>query len=67
MQILLALLWSDVLALSGCHSKWPEVVECSSTTSEHTINALRSLFAAYGLPEQLVKDNGPQFTSTEFG
>ena len=53
-----ALLWSD---------EWPEVVELSSTTSERTINVLRSLVAAYGLPKQLVTDNGPQFTSTEFG
>ena len=27
---------------------------------------LRNVFAAYGLPEHLVSDNGPQFTSTEF-
>ena len=48
------------------HSKWPEVVTMSATTSQHTIDALRSLFSHYGLPEQLASDNGPQFTSAEF-
>ena len=48
------------------HSKWPEVVTMSTTTSHTTIEALRSMFARFGLPEQLVSDNGPQFTSTEF-
>ena len=48
------------------HSKWPEVVTMSATTSRHTIDALRSVFAHFGLPEQLVSDNGPQFTSDEF-
>ena len=48
------------------HSKWPEVMAMSSTTSEHTIDALRTLFSHYGLPEQLVSDNGPQFTADVF-
>lgn len=34
-----------------------------STTSTRTIDELRRLFAAYGLPEQVVTDNGPQFVS----
>ena len=38
----------------------------SSTTTEWTINELRLIFATHGLPEEVVSDNGPQVTSTEF-
>ena len=48
------------------HSKWPEVIQMASTSAEQTIIALRQLFATYGLPLQLVSDNGPQFTAVEF-
>ena len=48
------------------HSKWPEVYEMSSATSAQTITVLRHLFAKYGIPQQLVSDNGPQFTSDDF-
>ena len=37
-----------------------------STTTGKTLEALHNLFTAYRLPEQLVSDNGPQFTSSEF-
>ena len=52
--------------LVDAHSKWPEIHEMSSTTTQKTIDILRSLFSSYGLPEQLASDNGPQFTSSEF-
>ena len=37
-----------------------------SITSEATIEKLRDIFAWYGIPQQLVNDNGPQFTAQEF-
>ena len=54
------------LIVVDAHSKWPEVIEMKTTTASATIRELRQLFSSYGLPEQLVSDNGPQFTSTEF-
>ena len=38
----------------------------TSTTTEKTITELHKLFASFGLPEQVVSDNGSQFTSSEF-
>ncbi len=54
------------LIVVDAHLKWPEVIEMSSTTAAATVQQLRSLFAAYGLPEQLVSDNSPQFNAEEF-
>ena len=39
----------------------------SSSTTQATIEGLKRLFAAYGLPQQMVSDNGPQFILAEFG
>ena len=57
---------STFLIVVDAYSKWPEVFRMSSTTADKTIEVLRHLFAAQGLPEQLVSDNGPQFVSEEF-
>ena len=57
---------TSFLVIVDAHSKWPEVFEMSSTSTSKTITVLRQLFAKYGLPEQVVSDNGPQFTSEEF-
>ena len=54
------------LIIVDAHSKWPEVEIMSSTTSTQTIDRLRTIFARYGVPAQVVTDNGPQFTSAEF-
>ena len=54
------------LVIVDAYSMWPEVLIMNSTTSQKTIEALRNMFSRYGLPEQLVSDNGPQFASSEF-
>ena len=56
---------SMFLLVVDAHSKWPEVCEVPSTTAAKTIELLRQLFSAYSLPQQLVTDNSPQFTSEE--
>lgn len=48
-------------------SRYPEVVKLASTTSQNIIIMLKTVFARYGIPEEVVSDNGPQYTSQEFG
>ena len=38
----------------------------SSMTSLKTIKVLHTLFALYGIPEEMASDNGPQLASEEF-
>ena len=54
------------ILIVDAHSKWPEIHMVRDTTTTKTISVLRQLFARFGLPQQIVSDNGPQFTSEEF-
>ena len=54
------------LIVVDAHSKWPEVLIMKSTTSQSMIETPHALFGHYGLPKQLVSNNGPQFISSEF-
>lgn len=42
------------------------MLNLTRTTSEGVINKLLSVFARFGIPEELLTDNGPQFTSKQF-
>ena len=55
-----------VFLVMDVHTKWPEVFEVFLTTSSAIMRVLHHLFASYGLPCQMVSDNGPQFCSQEF-
>ena len=55
------------LVLVDTFSKWLEVFSVPSASSLCTIEKLRVAFAAHGLPEVIVSDNGSAFTSDEFG
>ena len=56
----------NFLLVVDSHSKWLEVLPMSSTTACATVTALRSLFTRFGLPDQVVTDNGPQFIAGVF-
>lgn len=54
------------LVMVDSHSKWVEVKLMTSTTAQKTVEVVRSVFASYGLPVEVVTDTGPQFASSEF-
>ncbi|XP_015231242.1 PREDICTED: uncharacterized protein LOC107085444 [Cyprinodon variegatus] len=54
-----------LLVVVDAHSKWPDVAIMRSTTTRKTIERLEEMFSRYGIPEQLVSDNGPQFVAEE--
>ena len=43
-----------------------EVEYCPTTTSNQIISSIKKICARYGLPQSIVTDGGPQFTSAEF-
>ena len=54
------------LVIIDAHSKWTEVIPMKSATTLTTTQQLRMVFSRFGIPESIVSDNGPQFSSYEF-
>ena len=54
------------LILVEANTKWVDIHVVNSTSAEVTIEKMRATFATLGLPQILVTDNGPQFTSAQF-
>ncbi|XP_063827130.1 uncharacterized protein K02A2.6-like [Ostrinia nubilalis] len=54
------------LVLIDAYSKWIEICQMNTTTANSVINKLREIFARFGIPRQIVSDNGPPFSSEEF-
>ena len=52
----------NYLILVDSHSKWIEVGILRHTHTAQMITVLRRWFSQFGIPLQLVSDNGPQFT-----
>ena len=47
-------------------SRYVEVGKLSRTTSPDVAVHLKSMFARHGIPDQLLSDNGPQFSASSF-
>ena len=54
------------LVVVDYYSRYIELSKLESTLSASIINHLKSIMARHGVPETLVSDNGPQFSSKEF-
>lgn len=65
---------ADLFELKGQHylltvdyySKWPEVEKLDNLSSANVITYMRKQFSRFGYVDELVTDNGPQFSSKEF-
>ena len=54
-------------SLSVCYcSKFPEVTKMESLRSSVVVEELKRQFGVHGIPAEVVSDNGPQFSSSEF-
>ena len=54
------------LVVLDAHSKWLEVHPMSTSKAQTTIQHLRTIFAQFGFPENVVSDSGPIFISWKF-
>ena len=65
---------SNLFEFNGIHyllsvdyySKWIEVAKLDDLTSNNVICHLKSQFARYGIPDELISDNGLQYVSSAF-
>lgn len=55
----------NYIVLSDYYSRFLEI-HLSNTTAEQVVIKLKATFARFGIPEVVVSDNGPQFTSETF-
>ena len=65
---------ADICELRQCtllivydyYSNYIEVENLPKTTTRAVTKALKNMYARYGVPNTVIMDNGPQFTSQEF-
>ena len=57
---------SNYLLVVDYYSRWIEIARLERTTAECVIAHTSSLFARHGIPEVVISDNGPQYTSAQY-
>ncbi len=56
----------NYIAITDYYSKFFEVSKLTGLTAKATIRHIKPHFARYGIPEEVISDNGPQFDCKEF-
>ena len=57
---------SKYLLIVDYYSRFPVLHKLGSTTSRVLVQEMKAVFAELGVPNIIVSDGGPQYTSTEF-
>ena len=57
---------STYLIVCDYFSRFIEIMKMGKITTSEVVKRLKGLFARHGIPEILVSDNGPQYSSVEF-
>ena len=57
---------SHYLLIIDYFSRYIEIAKLSSKSAISVITHMKSIFARHGVPQELVSDNGPQYSSKEF-
>ena len=57
---------TDYLLVVDYYSRFIEIAKLTLTTAMGVISHLKSIFARHGIPEVVVLDNGPQYSSAVF-
>jgi len=57
---------SHYLLVIDYFSRFIEIAKLSTETTGSVIKHMSSIFARHGIPQELVSDNGPQYSSREF-
>ena len=48
------------------YSRYVEIARLTRTTAEEVVKHTKSIFARHGIPETVISDNGPQYTSETY-
>ena len=54
------------VTVAGYYSKYPWTFQLAAVSSKDVISALKFCFSEFGIPEEVISDNGPQFTSSKY-
>ena len=57
----------NLLVAMGYYSRWPEVILLKKTDVTHVTRAMEGMFQTHGLSVTVRTDNGPPFSSAQFG
>ena len=57
---------TEYMLIADFYSKFPIIQKLTNKSSSTTINHLKGIFDEHGIPERLISDNGPQYSSKEF-